>query len=45
MPGSEVLTDPAPTDEKYLKYALNSYDVKIDGFGISMRAGFSLNFN
>jgi hypothetical protein len=45
IPGSEVLSDPAPTNEKYLRYALNAYDVEIDGFGFSMRAGFSLNFN
>jgi hypothetical protein len=45
IPGSEVLSDPAPTNEEYLKYALNTYDVETDAFGFSMRAGFSLNFN
>jgi hypothetical protein len=45
IPGSEVLNDPAPTNEEYLEYALNTYEVDVDGFGFSMRAGFSLNFN
>jgi hypothetical protein len=45
LQGSEVMQDGVQNpDTDYIPYALNSYRVKINGFGFSARAGASFNF-
>ena len=40
-----VLTDPAPTMEEYIRYALQRYTVEMDSLGYDIRFGFALSFN
>ena len=45
-PQASIMNDGVPnTPYEYLSYALNNYEVRAEGMGLSLRAGFTLNFD
>ena len=46
VPQTSIMNDGvANTQSEYLSYALNNYEVRAEGMGLSLRAGFTLNFD
>ena len=45
-PQASIMNDTfVNTTSEYLSYALNNYEVRAEGMGLSLRAGFTLNFD